>query len=197
MLHYVPISDLVASNTPRRGRWEGTQAMTVLSAIRSRFSGRDGSTQSKSTGDAPGDRVGEARLPFAGYDRLDPRQVMDGLSDHSQIELEAVESYERCHKDREPVLDKLRYMRGREPFPGYDALSVEEIVAALKEADLATIKKVRSYERKFAKRPDVLEEVVRVHHRRRATQPKSAATSYQPLGGALASSAPPRGSSRS
>ena len=49
--------------------------------------------------------------------------------------------------------------------PGYDALSVEEIVTALGEADPATIKKVRSYERKFANRPDVLEEVVRVHHR--------------------------------
>ena len=60
----------------------------------------------------------------------------------------------------------LRYMRGSEPLPGYDALSVEEIVAALEEADLATIKKVRGYERKFANRPDVLEEVVRVHHRR-------------------------------
>jgi hypothetical protein len=42
------------------------------------------------------------------------------------------------------VLDKLRYMRGREPLPGYDALSLEEIVAALEEADLATIRKVRN-----------------------------------------------------
>ena len=92
--------------------------------------------------------------------------MIDGLSDHSQVELEAVETYERSHESREAVLDKLRYMRGSEPLPGYDALSVEEIVAALEEADLATIKKVRGYERKFANRPDVLEEVVRVHHRR-------------------------------
>ena len=75
------------------------------------------------------------------------------------------------------MLDKLRYMRGREPLPGYDALSVEEIVAALEEADLATIKKVRGYERKFANRSEVLEEVVRVHHRRQATEPASAAPS--------------------
>ena len=73
------------------------------------------------------------------------------------------------------VLDKLRYMRGREPLPGYDALSVEEIVAALEEADLATIKRVRGYERKFANRSEVLEEVVRVHHRRQAAEPASAA----------------------
>jgi hypothetical protein len=115
---------------------------------------------------------------------------MDGLSDHSQIELEAAESYEQSHKDREPVLAKLRYMRGPEPLPGYDSLSAEEIVAALEDADLATIKKVRAYERKFGNRPDVLEEVVRVHHRSQARQPKSASPGYQPLGGALATSAP-------
>lgn len=120
-------------------------------------------------------------LPFAGYDRLDDKRVVEGLSDHSQVELEAVESYERSHESRDLVLDKLRYMRGREPLPGYDALGVEEILAALKEADLATIKKVRGYERKFANRPQVLEEVVRVHHRRRATQPASAPPGYQPL----------------
>ena len=114
-------------------------------------------------------------LPFAGYDRLRTRQVIDALSDHSQIELEAVEGYERSHQERAPVLDKLRWMRGSEPLPGYDALSVEEIVAALGEADLATIKKVRGYERKFANRPDVLEEVVRVHHRRLGERPASSA----------------------
>ena len=121
-----------------------------------------------------------APLPLAGYDRLDDRQVIDRLSDHSQIELEAVENYERSHEDRKPVLDKLRYLRGSEPLPGYDALSVEEIVTELKDADLATIKKVRGYERKFANRRDVLEEVVRVHHARQAAQPASAAPGYQP-----------------
>jgi hypothetical protein len=135
------------------------------------------SAQSKSAGDEA-DPVAEARLPFAGYDRLDDRQVMEGLSDHSQIELAAVESYERSHQGRGAVLDKLRYMRQPEPLPCYDALSVEEIVTALKEADLATIKKVRGYERKFANRPDVLEEVARVHHRRLANRPASAAPAY-------------------
>jgi hypothetical protein len=173
--------------------------MTVLSFLQGRLFGRDTSADSKSAGDAQpdpvaeaaqGDLVDEAGPPFAGYDGLDQKEVRDRLSDHSQIELEAVESYERGHKDRAPVLDRLRYMRGREPLPGYDALSVEEIVAALKEADLATIKKVRAYERKFARRPAVLEEVARVHDRGRASQPESAVPGYQPLGGALASSAP-------
>jgi hypothetical protein len=122
----------------------------------------------------------EAQLPFAGYDRLNSRQVKDGLSDHSQIELKAVEGYERSHKSREAVLDKLRYMRGSEPIQGYDALSVEEILAALEQGDVATIKKVRDYERKFANRPEVLDEVVRLHGERRATEPAVAAPGYQP-----------------
>jgi hypothetical protein len=122
----------------------------------------------------------EGQAPFAGYDRLDARQVKDGLSDHSQIELEAVESYERSHKGREAVLNKLRYMRGTEPFQGYDALSVEEVLAVLAKADMATIKTVLDYERKFANRPEVMEEVVRVHRLRRTTEPASAAPAYQP-----------------
>jgi hypothetical protein len=94
--------------------------------------------------------------PFYDYDRLNERHVMARLSHHSQVELAAIEDYERAHKNRVPVLDKLRYMRGREPLTGYDAFSVEEIVAALEDADLATIKEIRDYERRFANRPDVL-----------------------------------------
>jgi hypothetical protein len=129
---------------------------------------------------APPPTPAEETEPFAGYDRLRYRQLLDELSDHSQIELEAVESYERSHKDREVVLNKLRYMRGSEPFPGYDAQSAEEIVAALEEADLATIKKVRSYERKFANRRRVNDAVARVHHERRVAAPAVAAPAYQP-----------------
>ena len=147
--------------------------MTILGRLRDRFATAESGVQ-------PGDAKGEARPPFAGYDRLDNREVIDVLPDHSQLELEAIETYERSHQSREPVLDKLRYMRGSEPLPGYDALNVEEIVTALREADPATIKKVRGYERKFANRPGVLEEVVRVHHRRLANQPASPAPAYQP-----------------
>src|ERR1044072_7988372 len=96
-------------------------------------------------------------LPIPDYDRLSTRKVLNALSDHSQVELEAVETYERSHKSRAAVLDKLRYMRGSEPMQGYDALSVEEIGSALERADLATIKKVRGYERKVANRPHVLD----------------------------------------
>jgi hypothetical protein len=121
------------------------------------------------------------QLPFAGYDDLDDREVMQALSGHSQVELEAVESYERSHQERKPVLDKLRYMRQDEPLPGYDALSSEEVVSALKGADLPAIRRVRGYERKFANRRNVMEEVVRVHHEQLAAQPKVAPPGYAPM----------------
>jgi hypothetical protein len=170
--------------------------MTILSAIRDRFSPPSPSASSASglAREASAGAAGDSDVPpFDGYDRLSDRKVVHGLCDHSQIELEAVESYERSHKDRKPVLDKLRYMRGREPFPGYDALRVEEIVAALEEADLdlATIQRVRGYERKFANRSDVLEEAVRAQSRRQATQPASAAPRsaprYQPTSARMTS----------
>ncbi len=156
--------------------------MTILDSLSERLSLRKPSADPQQPPhDAPAKAVGEDELPFAGYDSLDNHDVVHGLSDHSQVELEAVESYERAHQNRVPVLDKLRWMRGREPLPGYDALSVEEIEAALEDADLATIKKVRAYERKFANRRDVLETVVRVFGRRQAAKPTSAAPSYQPM----------------
>jgi hypothetical protein len=174
--------DLVASFVSM-DRWERTP-MAILDSLSKGLSARKASADSPQPRDAPASSAGEAKLPFAGYDELDDGEVVHGLSDHSQIELEAVESYERSHKNRVPVLDKLRWMRGREPLAGYDALGVEEIIGAVEQADMATIKRVRAYERKFANRRDVLEAVVRVHHLRQATQPRSPAPSYQPMSAA-------------
>jgi hypothetical protein len=75
------------------------------------------------------------QLPISGYDQLDDKQVGVRLHELSQVEVTAVETYERSHKDRPEVLDKLRYMRTSEPLPGYDALSPEQIATALAGAD--------------------------------------------------------------
>jgi len=122
----------------------------------------------------------EAPVPFEGYERLDDREVVAGLSDHSQVELTAVDAYERTHRDRVPVLNKLRFLRRKEPVPGYDALGVEEIVALTADADMKTLDGVRSYERNFANRPQVLEEVIERQRALRAGKPKEAVPAYQP-----------------
>jgi hypothetical protein len=105
--------------------------------------------------------------PVAGYDSLKTKQVVASLSSRSQVELAGIESYERAHQNRLSVLDKLRWLRQDEPLPGYDALSSDELSAALDKADLAAIKRVRGYERKFHARREVLDEVDRLHRERR------------------------------
>ena len=60
------------------------------------------------------------------------------LSRLTQVELAAVEAHERSHRERPVVLNRLRWLRGTEPLPGYDALEPDEIVRALADADQAT-----------------------------------------------------------
>jgi hypothetical protein len=104
----------------------------------------------------------EQSLPIPGYDRLNSKQVTGQLAQLSQVELATVDFYERAHGNRPAVLDKLRYMRGREPLPGYDALRLDQIAKALSGADAETVKAVRDYERKFAHRRQVIEEAARI-----------------------------------
>jgi hypothetical protein len=104
----------------------------------------------------------EPPLPISGYDQLNDKQVSDHLSQLSQAELATVETYERAHGSRSAVLEKLRYMRGSEPLPGYDDLTTEQIAAALAGANAKTVRAVRDYERKFQRRLSVLDEAARV-----------------------------------
>jgi hypothetical protein len=102
------------------------------------------------------------RLPFPDFDKLDHKELGARLHDLSQVELAAVETYERSHGNRPEVLARLRYMHTSEPLPGYDAMGPEQIAKALAGADAETVKAVRDYERKFRHRPEVMEEAARV-----------------------------------
>jgi hypothetical protein len=104
-----------------------------------------------------------ASEPIAGYDSLKTKEVVASLSNRSQVELGEIETYEHTHQNRLSVFDKLRWLRQDEPLPGYDALSSDELITALQEADLAAIKRVRGYERKFRARREILDEVDRLH----------------------------------
>ncbi len=111
---------------------------------------------------APTNSPDEDGLPISGYDQLKAKQVSDQLPQLSQVELAAVETYERAHENRPVVLEKLRYMRTSEPLPGYDAMTTEEIATALGDANTKTVKAVRDYERTFQHRQSVLAEAARV-----------------------------------
>ena len=118
----------------------------------------------------------EQRLPIARYDRLDPKQLIAQLSELSQHELAAVEAHERSHRGRPVVLNRLRWLRGSEPLPGYDALDSDAIVRALAGADAQTVKAVRSYERHHRDRPEVLTEAARVLPRARPSAQQNRAS---------------------
>ena len=102
------------------------------------------------------------QLPIPGYGQLKGKQISDQLSQLSQVELATIETYERAHGNRSAVLEKLRYMRGTEPLPGYDELTTEQIAEALADANAKTVRAVRDYERKFQRRRAVLDEAARV-----------------------------------
>ena len=132
--------------------------MTLLNSLRYGFSREDpGSSAANVDGS-------DESQPLPGYDRINVKHLIPDLSKHSQVELTAIDTYERSHKKRPPVFDKLRYLRGKEPLQDYDTLSVEEILAGLEGADIATLRKTRVYERKFQRRPDVLEKVAVALH---------------------------------
>jgi len=130
--------------------------MSILERLRNRSprrqAGRPGSEEASS---ADG-------LPIARYDQLDDKQVVSHLPHLSQVELAAIEAHERSQRSRPIVLNRLRWLRGSEPLPGYDALESDQIIRALADADAATIKAVRSYERHHRDRQEIRAEVARV-----------------------------------
>ena len=95
-------------------------------------------------------------LPIADYEALDEKSVIARFRDLSQVELAEIEAYERAHRSRRVVLNKLRYMRTPEPVAGYDALEPAEIVRLLERADSAGIRAIRDYEGKFRARRQVM-----------------------------------------
>jgi hypothetical protein len=126
---------------------------------------RDRLLNRRETGDAGSATAGsatEGELSIPDYGRLDDKEVGARLHELSQEELTALDGYERSHRARPTVLNKLRYMRTSEPLPGYDTLGPEQIVEALAGADTETVKSVRDYERKFGGRREVLDEAARV-----------------------------------
>ena len=131
-----------------------------------------------SNGEKPVDAAGDP-LPYPGYDHHGEKQIVGELHLHSQVQLAAVEEYERAHSARKAVLDKLHFLRRSEPLPGYDAMSVKQILATAKGADLDTLDHIWFYETKFGQRPAVLDVVIPLEHTRRDEQAPEAGPRVQ------------------
>lgn len=156
--------------------------MRLLDDLRDRFSARTTEPDAPRPPDA-GDQAAPAddmAPPIEGYDRLDTKQLSAQMHRQTQAGLASMETYERAHRNRVTVLDKLRYMRGSEPFQGYDAMSTGELLDAVGKADIATLKRVRDYERKFSNRGHVVDATTARLRESRAQQPAEAPPAYQP-----------------
>jgi ferritin-like metal-binding protein YciE len=98
----------------------------------------------------------EEDLALARYDSLTAEEVVSKLPALSQVELAKVDSYERRNQNRSTVLNRVSALRGREPWPGYDELTVAEIEAVLDEGDEQRAKDVLEYERAHKDRAGVV-----------------------------------------
>jgi hypothetical protein len=73
--------------------------------------------------------------PVPGYDGMRTDSLMASLPGHSRTELASIQSYERTHRNRKTVMNKLRRLRVAEPrVPKDKGLSSEGVTAALRRA---------------------------------------------------------------
>jgi ferritin-like metal-binding protein YciE len=96
-------------------------------------------------------------LAIPDYDSKTAAEIVGALGELSQIDLGKVDAYERRHDNRSTILQKIDSLRGSEPWPGYDELTVDEIQAGLAGDHAEHADAVREYERRHKDRSGVLE----------------------------------------
>ena len=133
-----------------------TARKTGAKAKRSTRQARKVPGVAQAEGQVKGAVASQSDLAIAGYDKLTAEEIVAKLSELSQIDLAKVDSYERKHENRTTVLDRVSSLRGDEPWPGYDELTVSELQTALGKADDDRVKAVRTYERAHKARAGVL-----------------------------------------
>jgi hypothetical protein len=99
--------------------------------------------------------------PIAGYDDLTAEEIVAKLPEQSQAILVQVAAYEQAHDKRTTVLERVAALTGREPAPGYDELTAEDVQKLLTGGDAALATAVRDYERRHKSRASVLEAAAR------------------------------------
>src|SRR5215213_11228684 len=111
----------------------------------------------RAEGAAKGAVASEGDLAIARYDSLNADEIVSRLPQLSQVDLAKVDAYERKHANRTTITERIASLRGDEPWPGYDELSVSEVRAVLGEGDDERVKQVREYERAHKNRAGVVE----------------------------------------
>jgi ferritin-like metal-binding protein YciE len=133
-----------------------TTKTTAKAAKRTARQARKVPGVARAEGEIKGAVASERDLAIARYDSLTAQEIVDRLAELSQIDLAKIDAYERKHQDRTTVLSRIDTLRGNEPWPGYDELSVTDVQAVLSEGDDDRAEQVRTYERAHKNRTGVL-----------------------------------------
>jgi ferritin-like metal-binding protein YciE len=135
----------------------GKARETVAGARRATRQARKVPGVARAEGQVKGALASEEDLPIPGYDELTADEIVAKLPELSQIDLAKIEAYERKHENRTTILNRISSLQADEPWPGYDELTVNEIVAMLSQSDDDELaKRVRDYERAHKGRATVL-----------------------------------------
>jgi ferritin-like metal-binding protein YciE len=108
-------------------------------------------------GQIKGALASEGDLAITGYGKLTAAEIVEKLAHLSQVDLAKIDSYERKNENRTTILSRITSLRGEEPWPRYDELSVDEIRAVLDEGDEDRVKRVPPYERSHKNRAGVID----------------------------------------
>jgi ferritin-like metal-binding protein YciE len=111
----------------------------------------------RAEGQVKGALASEGDLAITGYGKLTASEIVEKLAHLSQVELAKIDSYERKNENRTTILSRITSLRGDEPWPGYDELSVDEIRAVLDQGDEERVKRVPPYERSHKNRAGVID----------------------------------------
>jgi len=95
-------------------------------------------------------------LPISNYGKLTADEIVSRLRDLTQQELSEIQAYERTNQSRKTVLERIESLQEREPWPGYDSLTVDEITAELTTSSDEIVARVRDYERSHKDRASVI-----------------------------------------
>lgn len=110
----------------------------------------------RAEGQIKGALASEGDLPIGRYDALTAAEIAERLTGLSQVDLAKVDAYERKGENRATVTSRIASLRGQEPWPGYDELSVSEIRSALDLGNERQVRSVRAYERAHKNRSGVI-----------------------------------------
>jgi ferritin-like metal-binding protein YciE len=150
--------DVTATGAADATRAAGRTARTAAKkgGAKARRTARKAPGAKRAEGVAKGAVARERDLPIARYGSLNADEVVARLPELTQVELGIVDVYERRHDNRATVLGRISTLRTREPWAGYDELSVDELRSALADADERRTRAARDYERAHKNRAGVI-----------------------------------------